>query len=81
MYHMPIYRQLQRFAQEGVIISDTTMGDWINGVGQSLIALHDVHRQDVIYPACGYMMADETSMNVLDNDKQKGKKSHMNISE
>jgi transposase len=77
MYHSPIYRQLQKFRQEGMIISDTTAGDWINDTARSLTALYEVHRQDIIYPACKYMMADETHIRVLDNDKPKGKKSHI----
>lgn len=77
MYHSPIYRQIQKFAQEGIIISDTTMGDWIGDTCRSVTALYDEHRKNIVYPACGYMMADETHMRVLDNDKPKGKKSHI----
>ena len=77
MYHMPIYRQLQRFAQEGIIISDTTLGDWINNTCHSLTAVYDALRKDIIYSASKYMMADETSITVLDTEKAKGKKSHI----
>jgi transposase len=77
MYHMPIYRQLQRLRQEGIIISDSTMGDWINNTCHSLTALYDALRKDIVYSASKYMMADETHIRVLDNDKPKGKKSHI----
>jgi transposase len=77
MYHTPIYRQIQKFSQEGIVISDTTMGDWINDTCRSLTALYEVHRRDIVYSASRYMMADETHMVVLDNDKPKGKKSHI----
>ena len=77
MYHMPIYRQLQKLGQQGIVISDTTMGDWINGTCRSLTALYDAHRKDIVYSASKYMMADETHIRVLDNDKPKGKKSHI----
>jgi len=77
MYHMPIYRQLQRFAQEGIIISDTTMGDWINTTCYSLTAVYDALRKDIVFSASRYMMADETAITVLDKEKAKGKKSHI----
>jgi transposase len=77
MYHTPIYRQIQKFAQEGIMITDTTMGDWVNDTCRSLTALYEVHRKDIVYSASRYMMADETHIRVLDNDKPKGKKSHI----
>jgi transposase len=77
MYHMPIYRQLQRLGQEGIVISDTTMGDWINGTCYSLTAIYDALRKDIVHSASKYMMADETSITVLDCEKAKGKKSHI----
>jgi len=76
LYHMPIYRQLQKFSQLGIIISDTTMGDWINGACHSLTAIYDALRKDVVYSASKYLMADETSITVLDTEKIKGRKAH-----
>lgn len=77
MYHTPIYRQIQKFSQEGIIISDTTMGDWINDTGHSLTALYEVHRKDIVYSASRYMMADESHIRVLDHrtGKQRSSKS------
>ena len=77
LYHMPIYRQVQKIAQSGVLLADTTVGDWINGTCRSLTAIYDALRENIVRPACGYMMADETSITVLDSDKGKGKKSHI----
>jgi len=74
---MPIYRQLQRFSREGIILSDTTVGDWINNTCHSLTAIYDALRTDIIYSVSKYMMADETSITVLDTNKPKGKKSHI----
>ena len=73
---MLIYRQLQKFSQLGIIISDTTMGDWINGTCHSLTAIYDALRKDVVYSASKYLMADETSITVLDTEKIKGRKAH-----
>jgi transposase len=77
MYHMPLYRQVQKLAQHGIVISDSTIGDLVNRDAHSLTALYDEHRKAIVKPACGYMMADETTMTVLDSDRGKGKKSHI----
>lgn len=77
MWHMPIHRQKQKFAQSGIILNENTIGDWINGTCRSLTAIYDVLRSSIIHPACGYMMADETTITVLDSEKGKGKKSHI----
>jgi transposase len=76
MWHMPIHRQMQKFSSVGIIINENTIGDWINGTCRNLTALYDEHRKAIVHPACGYMMADETGITVLDSDKGKGKKSH-----
>lgn len=77
MWHMPIHRQMQKFAQSGIILSENTIGDWINGTCRSLTAIYDALRENIVKPACGYMMADETRIDVLDSEKVKGKKSHL----
>ncbi|MCS3795201.1 IS66 family transposase [Niastella sp. OAS944] len=77
LWHMPIHRQMQKFAQSGIILSENTIGDWINGTCRSLTAIYDALRQNIVKPACGYMMADETRIDVLDSEKVKGKKSHL----
>lgn len=77
LWHMPIHRQMQKFGQSGIILSENTIGDWINGTHRSLTAIYDELRSSIVKPACGYMMADETHITVLDSDKDKGKKSHI----
>ena len=77
LWHMPIYRQMQKFAQSGIILSDATIGDWINGTCRSLTAIYDALRKEIIHSASKYMMADETAFTVLDTEKGKGKKSHI----
>jgi transposase len=69
LYHMPIYRQVQKIAQSGVLLADMTVGDWINGIRRSLTAIYDALRENIVRPTYGYMMADETSITVLDTDK------------
>jgi len=76
-WHTPIHRQMQKFAQSGIILSENTIGDWINGTCHSLTAIYDALRENIVKPACGYLMADETHIDVLDKEKAKGKKSHI----
>jgi transposase/uncharacterized membrane protein required for colicin V production len=77
LWHMPIHRQMQKFGQSGIILSENTIGDWINGTCRSLTAIYDALRDNIVHPACGYMMADETHITVLDSERGKGKKSHI----
>jgi transposase len=77
MWHAPIHRQMQKFKESGIILSENTIGDWINGTCRSLTAIYDALRSSIIKPACGYMMADETPFTVLDSERGKGKKSHI----
>jgi transposase len=77
LWHTPLHRQMQKFAQSGIILSENTIGDWVNGTCHSLTALYDALRESIIKPACGYMMADETHIDVLDTEKIKGKKAHL----
>jgi transposase len=76
-YHTPIYRQIQKLREHGFVMADSTIIDRIHRDAYSLTALYDEHRKSIVKPACGYMMADETSMTVLDSEKGKGKKSHI----
>jgi transposase len=77
LWHMPIHRQMQKFGQSGIILSENTIGDWINGTCRNLTAIYDALRENIVRPACGYMMADETHITVLDSERGKGKKSQI----
>jgi transposase len=77
VYHTPIYRQIQKLREHGIVMADSTIIDRIHRDISCFYALYDEHRKSIVKPACGYMMADETSMTVLDSEKGKGKKSHI----
>lgn len=77
MYHTPIYRLLQKFSHNGIDIAQSTACDWISNVAHSLLTIYDAHRHNIIYAPSKYLMADETTLRVLDSDKPKGKKSHI----
>ena len=66
--HLPLDRQIKRFARLGVTISDSTMGNWVAASAAFLKPLYEVHKRLVL--ASGYIHADETVIKVLDSDKK-----------
>ena len=67
VYHLPIYRQLQRFIQNGVHIKSSTMDSWLNLVAQHIRPLYAVHKAYIL--ETNYLQADESPIKVLDRDK------------
>ena len=66
--HLPLYRQIKRYARLGVTISDSTIGDWLTASATLLQPLSEAHTIAVLN--CGYLHADETIIKVLDSDKK-----------
>lgn len=67
VFHLPLYRILQRIAQMGVTIPGSTMGSWVK-LGASLLQpLYAVHRLHVFREV--YQMIDESPINVQDSEK------------
>jgi len=75
IYHLPTYRQQQRFKQYGIDLKYNTLSNWLNRIPDVLEPLYEVLLRELIIS--GYIMMDETTYRVLDNEKQKGKKSHI----
>ena len=67
VYHLPIYRQLQRFKQEEVHIKSSTMDSWLNLVAKHVRPLFAVHKAYVL--DSNYLQVDESPIKVLDRDK------------
>ena len=67
IYHLPIYRQLLRFKQEGVDIKSSTMESWLHLVAEHLKPLYSVHKLCVMNT--DYIQVDESLIKVLDRDK------------
>lgn len=65
--HLPIYRQLKQFLREGVDLSESTVNGWIHKHLKLLIPLYELAKQNV--QRSNYLMADETPMPVLSEDK------------
>ena len=66
--HLPLYRQLNRYARLGVTISDSTIGDWLTAAAELMLPLYEAHKRSVL--DSGYLHADETIIKVLDSDKK-----------
>lgn len=62
--HIPLNRQLKRMARQGVVIKDSTIGDWVTMVSKLLSVLYSVMEQEIL--DSNYLGADETSIKVLD---------------
>ncbi|MDF1573485.1 MAG: transposase [Bacteroidales bacterium] len=71
VYHLPFYRQSQRFKTEHQIdIPRSTMGGWQGTIARLLHLLHEEQKRQVL--GQGYLEVDETPIQVLD-PKKKGK--------
>jgi transposase len=69
--HLPLYRQAQIFARQGVCLDRSTLADW---VGRAAFALRPVHeRLLTILRASGKLFADATTAPVLDPARGRAK--------
>ncbi|MBC8344113.1 MAG: IS66 family transposase [Bacteroidetes bacterium] len=64
--HLPIYRQVQRFARENIRIPANTINGWQDAISRLLFHLFEKHKQLVL--GQGYLQVDETPIRVLDKD-------------
>lgn len=70
VYHLPFYRQAQRYEQLGMKIASSTLNGWLPAACGLLEPLYLVLQFEVLQAT--YLQADETPIPVLDNHK-KGK--------
>jgi transposase len=75
IYHLPTWRQQQRFKQYGIELTYNTLSNWMNRIADMLEPLYIVLLKELSIG--GYLMMDETTYRVLDKEKEKGKKSHI----
>lgn len=68
MDHLPLHRQLRRLERLGVKIAQSTSNDWMRTVLNHLHSLYEAHKRTVL--ATAYLGADETPIEVLDEDKK-----------
>ncbi len=75
MYHLPFYRQIQKYKESGVTLSDSTMNDWFAAVCAKLRPLYMAVRDKVM--GCSYIQVDETVEPVIDNEKHRAAKGYI----
>ncbi|EIO3444953.1 IS66 family transposase, partial [Salmonella enterica] len=62
--HLPLYRQAEIYARQGVELNRNTMGRWVDIMGEQLRPLYDELNHYVLMP--GKVHADDTPVNVLE---------------
>lgn len=73
--HLPLYRQAQIYARQGLSLDRSTLADW---VGRAAYELAPVHARLLgQLRACGKLFADETAVPVLDPGRGRTKKGQL----
>ena len=66
--HLPLYRQKQRFAREGIQIASSTIEGWTR---EALLKLEPLYEQLIFdTKAQGYLQVDESPIKVLDSERK-----------
>jgi transposase len=66
--HLPLYRQMERFKREGIVIPYSTITDWVSGTCKLIEPLYEALKKLVL--KSDYLHADESPLKVLDKDKK-----------
>ena len=69
--HLPLYRQSQMFARQGVEIGRSTLAGWVGGACWWLDALHRNLNKNIL--ASNHLYADDTPLPVLDPGRRRTK--------
>ncbi len=73
--HLPLYRQAEMMAREGVPVNRSTLQSLFSNAAKSLEVLYD--RQNELISQCDIIHGDETPIRLLDPGKGKCKKAYM----
>ena len=74
-YHLPFYRQIQKYRELGVVLSDATIDSWFAAVCSKLRPLYDKLRERIMEK--DYIQVDESTLPVIDNEKHRAVKGYM----
>ena len=74
-YHMPFHRQISIFKLVGISLPASTVNDWYAGSSDLLRALY--YRLREIVPDSDYIQVDESTVPVIDNEKQRAVKAYL----
>lgn len=69
--HLPLYRQSQMFARQGVELERSTLAGWVGGACWWLGALHETLGKNIL--ASDHLFADDTPLPVLDPGRRRTK--------
>ena len=75
LHHLPFYRQIAIFKLSGVSLPASTINGWTHSSCDMLRALY--HRLREIVLATDYIQVDESTVPVIDNEKQKAVKAYL----
>ncbi len=73
--HIPFYRQIQMFKQQGIKLSAATINDWFHGVADLMRPSY--YRLKEIVLATDYIQSDETTIPIVNNEKHKTVKGYI----
>ena len=66
--HLPIYRQMQMFSRQKIILEDNTVNNWFKQGCNLIEPLYQAHERQVL--RTNYLSVDETPIKVLDKTKK-----------
>lgn len=75
VYHLPFYRVIQKYKELGVLLSDSTIGEWFNAVCTRLRSLYDKLWERIMLS--DYIQVDESTLPVIDNEKHRAVKGYI----
>lgn len=67
-HHLPEYRQVKMFAEQGLRLPTSTINDWVHAVANVLYPLYECQREAVI--SGGYVQIDEVPWKIADRKGQ-----------
>jgi transposase len=73
--HLPYYRQVQMFKQQGIDIAPATINDWSGGVADLMRPSYYRLRELVL--ASDYIQSDETTVPIINNEKHRAIKGYL----
>ena len=75
VYHLPFYRQIQMFQQQGITISPATLNGWFKEVADMMRPTY--YRLMEMVLSSDYIQSDETTIPIIDNEKHKTVKGYI----
>ena len=75
VYHLPFYRQIQMFQQQGITMSPATLNGWFQGAADLMRPTY--YRLMEMVLSSDYIQSDETTIPIIDNEKHKTVKGYI----